>query len=329
MQKPSLRGYAVASSFTAVLLAGCGGSQPPIGAPGAMPQSRAIAQHAANIKSWMLPEAGAEDLIYVTSADQVLVYDYSGDQVGVLKVLNTKGLCSDSNGDVFVPASGDVYEYAHGGTEPIATLRLPQNDYYGYGCAVDPTTGSLAVTSTKSTSQSAGNVAIYQNAQGSPTVYSDSDIYEFLYCGYDDSGNLFANGMSGTKTYLSELPSGGNRLATISLDVHVQKVGAVQWDGQYLSVGDSYNHVVYQVEVSGTEGSVVGTSTFNGWKKGRGLAQTWISHGKILIPYIHHLHGNPFSLGIWKYPAGGKVRSTFALKYGGGTGVTVSVAPSR
>jgi hypothetical protein len=29
-----------------MLLAGCGGSQPPVGAPGAMPQSRAIATHA-------------------------------------------------------------------------------------------------------------------------------------------------------------------------------------------------------------------------------------------------------------------------------------------
>ena len=39
------------------MLAGCGGSQPPIGAPGVMPQSRAIAMHAAGGGSWMLPEA--------------------------------------------------------------------------------------------------------------------------------------------------------------------------------------------------------------------------------------------------------------------------------
>ena len=41
----------------AALLAACGGSQPPIGAPGAIPQSPAIAQHATRGKSWMLPGA--------------------------------------------------------------------------------------------------------------------------------------------------------------------------------------------------------------------------------------------------------------------------------
>jgi hypothetical protein len=39
----SLR-LALSLSFGFTLLAGCGGSQPPIGAPGAMPQSRASAQ---------------------------------------------------------------------------------------------------------------------------------------------------------------------------------------------------------------------------------------------------------------------------------------------
>ncbi len=37
----------------AALLAGCGGSQPPIGAPGAMPQTRAIATHAERSGSWL------------------------------------------------------------------------------------------------------------------------------------------------------------------------------------------------------------------------------------------------------------------------------------
>ena len=38
--------YALSISLAAALLAGCGGSQPPIGATGAMPQSSAIAAHA-------------------------------------------------------------------------------------------------------------------------------------------------------------------------------------------------------------------------------------------------------------------------------------------
>jgi hypothetical protein len=37
---------ALGIAVAAALLAGCGGSQPPIGAPGAMPQTSAIATHA-------------------------------------------------------------------------------------------------------------------------------------------------------------------------------------------------------------------------------------------------------------------------------------------
>jgi hypothetical protein len=44
--KISTIGYALSISAVAVLLAGCGGSQPPIGTPGAMPQSRAVATRA-------------------------------------------------------------------------------------------------------------------------------------------------------------------------------------------------------------------------------------------------------------------------------------------
>jgi hypothetical protein len=43
----------------AALLAGCGESQPPIGVPGAMPQSRRNAAHTERSGSWTLPEAKA------------------------------------------------------------------------------------------------------------------------------------------------------------------------------------------------------------------------------------------------------------------------------
>jgi hypothetical protein len=58
----------------AALFAGCGGSQPPIGALGAMPQSRAIATHADRGGSWMLPEAKSEDLLYVTGDGESYVF---------------------------------------------------------------------------------------------------------------------------------------------------------------------------------------------------------------------------------------------------------------
>ena len=50
--------YTVRLAAVVVLLTGCGGSQPPIGAGGAMPQTSAIATHAARGKSWMRPGTG-------------------------------------------------------------------------------------------------------------------------------------------------------------------------------------------------------------------------------------------------------------------------------
>jgi len=49
---------ALGMGLTAAMLAGCGGSQPQIAAPGAMAQSRAIARKTDRGGSWMLPTAG-------------------------------------------------------------------------------------------------------------------------------------------------------------------------------------------------------------------------------------------------------------------------------
>jgi hypothetical protein len=43
MKRLGLGHYALSSCAAAAMLAGCGGSQPPIGTPGAMPQSSALA----------------------------------------------------------------------------------------------------------------------------------------------------------------------------------------------------------------------------------------------------------------------------------------------
>ena len=41
-----LRRYAFGATVVVAMLAGCGGTQPPIGVPGGMPQTLAIATHA-------------------------------------------------------------------------------------------------------------------------------------------------------------------------------------------------------------------------------------------------------------------------------------------
>jgi hypothetical protein len=78
------------------------------------------------------------------------------------------GACADANGDVFIVESLSINEYAHGGTQPIATLSDPSG--YGFGCAVDPTTGNLAVVNDGSRYIST-DVLIYHNASGEPVGY--------------------------------------------------------------------------------------------------------------------------------------------------------------
>ena len=56
------------------------------------------------------------------------------------------GLCADNGGHVFVPdgPGAKIREYEHGGSSPIAILKTPNES--PWFCAVDPTTGNLAVT---------------------------------------------------------------------------------------------------------------------------------------------------------------------------------------
>ncbi len=181
MKAPDFVRYALTGCVATAMLGGCGGSQRPIGAPGAMPQTSALATHATRGGSWMLPEAKSEDLLYIAAGlvdGAVYVYTYPrGRFVGTLTgFAEPFGECTDSAGDVFIVAfsntssssSSTIYEYAHGGTTPIAMLSDPSA---GVACAIDPVSGNLAV--------SGDGVAIYQHATGSPTMYYSSQYKIF------------------------------------------------------------------------------------------------------------------------------------------------------
>jgi hypothetical protein len=132
-----------------------------------------------------------------------------------------------------------MLEYAHAGTIPIAQAYTPSTPL---SCAVDATTGDLAVTEYD---DQAANVAVFKNIYETPLTYTDSDLPGLDYCSYDDQGNLFVNGTRGKHVGLAELPSGGTSVQGIALDKKIGKLGGLQWDGQYLALGDSLDHVVY------------------------------------------------------------------------------------
>ena len=101
-----------------------------------MPQSVSVAGHAAPARSWMLPEAKSDDLLYLSDrgnnsrlGSDVLVYSYpKAKLVGTLiGFASPAGMCTDGNGNVWISNfdGGTIVEYVHGGTEPISTLKVP------------------------------------------------------------------------------------------------------------------------------------------------------------------------------------------------------------
>lgn len=139
-----------ALGFVAVL-AGCSGYGTTL-QPGAAPPNASAASHGPAARSWMLPEAKNNDLLYVSDllAQVVYIYTYRGHKlVGTLTgFFNPEGLCVDKAGDVYVTNDTSegvhqITEYAHGATTPLRTLNDPQGR--ANGCSVDPKTGDLAV----------------------------------------------------------------------------------------------------------------------------------------------------------------------------------------
>jgi hypothetical protein len=293
--------YALCNCVVAAMLTGCGGSQPPIGAPGAMPQDSAIARHTDRGKSWMLPEASGGDLLYATGCwGGTCVVSYPGGKlVASLNVggYTGAGVCTDSSGNVFIGNDTTVVEYAHGRKNPIRALNLPGSA--AHGCAVDPKTGDLAVVFNGAST----NIAIFKNASGNATTYSAQ--LNAQYCGYDDEGNLFVDGLDGQALALAELPQGASAFTDLTVS-NLGFPGQVQWDGQNITVQtiNKRNIKIYRLVVSGSSATVSGTTSFdiNRWS-----GASWISGSTVFIPFLNVGHNvRPNRIGVWKYPQGGK-----------------------
>lgn len=241
---------ALSVSAVAVMLAGCGVLRQAqddslVGVPGAMLPSDAIAAH-----------AGA--LLYTTAIAPPGIDEYTypgGKYVQELtrEFLASITLCVDTAGNLFVVAShSSILEYAHGGTKPIKSLRYHQSPS---GCAADPTTGDLAVANW-------GSVSIYTNGRGTTTLYRDPKIAFYRSASYDDDGNLFVDGSSGEGTAkFAELPRGSSTFTNIALKPAIDHPTVVQWDGAHFAIGMQRSSLIRRVEVSGSHGKIVGTTS--------------------------------------------------------------------
>jgi hypothetical protein len=161
-----------------------------------------------------------------------------------------------------------------------------------------------------------GDVDIFKNASGSPTVYTTPLSSEF-FDGYDDQGNLFADGFNGSGYFaLVELPKGGSKFETIKTSNTVNFPGSVQWDGTYLTVFDQDTAEMYQYTVRGTKAKLKGSLTLTGSSD---CAQTWIVTGLVFCADADNQDGEVFD-----YPQGGSIIATFTGYFDFPLGVTVS-----
>ncbi len=306
---------AVLMSAVVFAFAGCGGAA----TTSAVPQN-AMAQSRSHQMS-----GSSGDLLYVgAGVNRVYVLSYpEGKLVGRLSLSSRPGgLCSDTDGNVFVTEdSGAVVEYAHGGTSPINALGARG----AVSCSWDPTTGNLAVV------ERPYSIAIFTDASGTATTYTDSSVREFNYCAYDDKGNLFITGqVNGPYQYaLTELDTGSGSFKTITLNERVDFLDDLQWDGKYLAIDDFYyTGTIYRVQVSGSSGTIEASTSLGGaqffgfW--------TWLQNGTFISP-IDTGHDTDSLMDVWSYPSGGNPKKKLPHRVGNRRiwGVAVSVAPSR
>jgi hypothetical protein len=200
---------------------------------------------------------------------------------------------------------------------PNKLLRsLSLNYTFTSSCAMN-TSGDLAVGILLGNSYGpGGQVAIFKNATGTPTVYNTPLASEY-FDGYDASGNLFADGGGPSSNFmLVELPKGSSKFVTIKTSNSPEFPGSVQWDGTYLTVFDQLTTETYQYTVSGTTATLKNTVQYTGASD---CAQTWIVKGLLYCGDA----GND-GAEVFNYPAGGSPAAVFTGSFDLPLGVTAA-----
>jgi hypothetical protein len=269
--------YAIGCSMAAATMAGCNGGLPQRTTAPAQLVARTnslglVPNHDfLRRKSWIRPDAGKQWLIYASDADTgtVDIYNYrvkTGKLYGQITGFTFPyGQCVDPSGNVYIVdfSTALVWEFGHGGTTPIAVA----SDNYGapIGCAVDPTTGNVAVANF--TGSGGGGIDVFSGGLGgTQTSFTDSTLPYMWPPGYDSNGNLYVAGenASFTSPGLAELPHGGNSFTALS-GLSIGYPASIQWDGSYLEVTDQKyqggnTDALYRVTVSGSAVSLVRTT---------------------------------------------------------------------
>jgi sugar lactone lactonase YvrE len=190
--------YALSSCAVAAMLAGCGGSQPPGGATGAMPQAH-LAQSTTKYDA-------SAPLLFVTNTtdNEVAVYDAAAKNPDPIAVI-TDGLefpfgdCIDSDGTLYVTNAGFneegyVSEYAAGKTK--VTRVITKGIYLPAYCAIDGA-GDLWVTNLGPDIGITGHVTEYEKGSKKPSRTITDGVPDPHGIAFDRSGNMFVSNYLG------------------------------------------------------------------------------------------------------------------------------------
>jgi len=267
-------------------------------------------------------------VLYVVTSDATVMLSYPGyESVGTLNPQGFLGFpCAGApNGNVFLDDGSDVRQYAYGGTNPISIIALSSNDS-STGCSVDPATGNLALAGVHKTE---ATIFIYPGGSGRSKSYTDRKLSQFYYCGYDNAGNLFADGLNKHNALVFvELPKGASTFTEIPLSGVVKSPGNVQFDGTYITIRSGVT--VFRLKIEGSSAKIAGRTNLNQlWAS---APSTWIQGSAIVGSQGGGNHPGQ-GLGFWNYPAGGKpfmvITTISGSKKDVIVGTTISVAPSH
>lgn len=324
--------YLLSAGVATALLAGCQGrdeAQPPI-APVTAGGQRAT--HLVYGKTWMDPQAKSEELLYVADPGDDVIRVFSlvrHKLVGELsEFYEPEGACVDARGSVFFPEfnRGEVVKFPHGRKLPRVLLK--GTAVRAFSCSIDPTTGNLAVTNFVGSGDSQGSVMVYPHGQGTPATYTDANIYEYYFCGYDADGNLFVDGIGPSVSggfQFAELPKGGTSFTDITLDHTINWPGQVQWDGQYIAIGDGSSTDISRFAISGSSGTLEGTTAL---ESSSTMEDFWIYGSNVVVADEFNVSSHGYTEAqYYRYPAGGSAFKRAGRKELTMVGVTVSRVP--
>lgn len=264
-------------------------------------------------KSWMAKIPKGTPLVYVSNIVTNDIYVYTYPRLALVGTLagffsHPQGECADKAGDVWIASTNrqQLLEFAHGGLDPIATLK--ETGYFPVGCSVSPTSGDLAVVNLKSNYGGPGSISIFKNASGNPTVFAyPDDIYLVYFDGYDSHGNLFFDGFDDSLTFqIAEIKDSNVTGLTLS-GATINFPGAVVARGQSVNVEEQESptggSVMYQTTLSGTTLTVNAAAQF---QNANDCAGTSLFGGKKSLKAIcPNNDGSASTVNVYKYSRGG------------------------